>query len=145
MNAADVDLGSLSSHLGYLLRRAQLWVFQDFIRTLAPLDIRPAQYSVLIVIDENPGLSQATLAQALGIERARLVHLLDRLEGRKLLKRIASTVDRRSHALYLTSEGESLLRRVHALASQHEKRLAEKIGVSRYGQLVKLLSVFKDG
>ncbi|MFZ3249249.1 MAG: MarR family transcriptional regulator, partial [Pseudolabrys sp.] len=42
--AQIVDLDGLTEHLGYLMRRAQIWVFQDFIRTLAAVDIRPAQY-----------------------------------------------------------------------------------------------------
>ena len=63
------------------MRRFQIWIFQDFIRTLAAADIRPTQYSVLTVIGANPGLSQMAVAQRLGIERARLVHLLDSLEA----------------------------------------------------------------
>ena len=75
-----LDIGVLNEHLGYFIRRLQVWVFQDFIRTLAPVDIRPAQYSVLVVIAANPGLSQSDLADRLGIERARLVRVLDKLE-----------------------------------------------------------------
>ena len=95
----SVHLGRLTGHLGYLVRRAQIWIFQDFIRTLAAVDIRPAQYSVLIVIEANPGLTQTSLSQTLGIERARLVHLLDGLEARKFVRRWRSARDRRSHAL----------------------------------------------
>ena len=29
------DIGALTGHLGYFIRRLQIWVFQDFIRTLA--------------------------------------------------------------------------------------------------------------
>ena len=65
----EVGLGALADHLGYSVRRLQVWIFQDFVRALAPFDIRPAQYSVLIVIEANPGLSQTALAQRLGIER----------------------------------------------------------------------------
>src|SRR4029079_16857316 len=61
------DIGALQGHLGYFLRRAQVAVFQDFIRTLSSIDIRPAQYSVLIVTGANPGLSQADVAELLGI------------------------------------------------------------------------------
>ena len=82
-----IETGALNTHLGYFIRRAQVWVFQDFIRRLASLDIRPAQYSVLVVIDENPGLSQSDIADTLNIERARLVHLLDKLEKRGLTER----------------------------------------------------------
>ena len=100
-----LDLGVLDGHLGYFVRRLQVWIFQDFVRTLAAFDIRPAQFSVLVVIEANPGLSQADLGETLGIERARLVRLLDGLEKRGLTRRQPSPTDRRSHALSLTEAG----------------------------------------
>ncbi len=126
--SAPVELDALNNHLGYVIRRAQLWIFQDFIGTLATIDIRPAQYSVLVVIAANPGLSQTEVAEALGIERARLVHLLDKLEKRGLTQRLASPVDRRSHVLRLTREGQKLLKRAKTLAALHEARLMAKLG-----------------
>src|SRR5476651_530260 len=33
-----IDLGVLDQHLGYFVRRVQVWVFQDFIRRLSPID-----------------------------------------------------------------------------------------------------------
>ena len=76
----EIALDALAGHAGYAVRRFQIWIFQDFIRTLGAVDIRPTQYSVLTVIGANPGLSQMAVAKRLGIERARLVHLLDSLE-----------------------------------------------------------------
>ncbi len=52
-----------------------------------------------------PGLSQAELAATLGIERARLVRLLHRLERRGLTQRLPSSADGRRHALQLTRDG----------------------------------------
>ena len=60
-----IELGVLNEHLGYFVRRLQVWVFQDFIRRLAAIDISPAQFSVLVVIGANPGLSQTELATTL--------------------------------------------------------------------------------
>ncbi len=100
------DLGVLSERLGYFVRRVQVWIFQDFIRRLSRIDISPAQFSVLVVIGCNPGLSQADLAATLGIERARLVRMLHRLERRGLTQRLPSPADRRRHALRLTREGK---------------------------------------
>ena len=147
-NAAkqSVELGRLSGHhLGYLIRRAQIWIFQDFIRTLAEVNIRPAQYSVLLVIEANVGLSQSALAQTLGIERARLVHLLDDLEARNMVQRARSKRDRRSHTLTLTVRGRSALARIKQLADEHERRLAQKVGVPNHKKLLRLLAVFARG
>jgi len=139
---ADVDLGVLDQHLGYLIRRFQVWVFQDFIRTLEAIDIRPAQYSVLVVIGANAGLSQSDLADTLGIERARLVRLLDLLEKRGLMRRLPSPRDRRSHALQLTSEGQKVLKKAKALAATHEARLTEKLGAEPRAAMLEYLRDF---
>ncbi|MPZ56166.1 MAG: MarR family transcriptional regulator [Rhizobiales bacterium] len=138
----EIDLGVLDEHLGYLIRRFQVWVFQDFIRTLESIDIRPAQYSVLVVIGANPGLSQSDLADTLGIERARLVRLLDRLEKRGLTRRLPSPRDRRSHALQLTPEGQKTLKRAKTLAATHEARLAEKLGAESRKAMLGFLREF---
>lgn len=137
-----VDLGVLNSHLGYFIRRIQLWVFQDFIKTLAPIDISPAQFSVLVVISANPGLSQMELATTLAIERARLVRLLHRLERRGLTQRLASAADGRRHALRLTRDGQKILARAKTLAAQHETSLKDKLGAERHRLLIDALREF---
>jgi DNA-binding MarR family transcriptional regulator len=136
-------LDGLTGHVGYAVRRFQLWIFQDFIRTLSAVELTPTQYSVLTVISENPGLTQMAVANRLGIERARLVHLLDSLEGRHLVKRVPSKTDRRSHALHLTPGGEVSLRHFKLLAAEHERHVIEKIGKENRDQLLRILSDFQ--
>ena len=138
----DIGLDALVGHAGYAVRRFQLWIFQDFIKTLATVDIRPTQYSVMTVIGANPGLSQMAVAKRLGIERARLVHLLDSLEARDFVSRVPSATDRRSHALHLTDPGEAALRQFKRLAAEHERHVAEKIGKENREQLLQILACF---
>jgi DNA-binding MarR family transcriptional regulator len=137
-----IALDALNGHLGYFIRRVQVWIFQDFIRTLAQIDISPAQFSVLVVVSANPGLSQAELAATLGIERARLARLLHRLQGRGLIQRLESSTDGRRHALQLTSHGRALLARAKTLAARHERRLIERLGAERHGVLLQALRTF---
>lgn len=139
----SAGIGVLDNHLGYFLRRAQLAVFQDFIRTLAEIDIGPAQFSVLVVIGGNRGPSQAEVADLLGIERARLVRLLDGLERRGLTARLPSPADRRSHALQLTPDGQKILKRAKALASAHEARLIGRLGAAEHKLLIEALKDFE--
>jgi len=138
----EVGLDGLVGHAGYAVRRFQIWIFQDFIRTLAAVDIKPTQYSVLTVIGANPGLSQMAVAKRLGIERARLVPLLDSLEDRKLVRRVQSRTDRRSHALHLTARGQASLRQFKLLAAEHERHVAEKIGAENREHLLRILAAF---
>ena len=137
-----IGLGVLNEHLGYFVRRLQVWVFQDFIRRMATIDISPAQFSVLVVISANPGLSQMELATTLAIERARLVRLLHRLERRGLMQRLHSSADGRRHALRLTRDGQKILARAKTLAAQHEAALKVKLGPERYRLLIETLREF---
>jgi DNA-binding MarR family transcriptional regulator len=132
----------LSHSLGYRIRRAQLWVFRDVSRRLAAFDISPAQFSVLSVIDANPGVNQLAIAQLLLIERAGLGRLVDHLERRALLYRSASAVNRRYYALHLTSVGRALLARMRPVIAESEKTLAAKLGSRAYQQLQRALSIF---
>jgi DNA-binding MarR family transcriptional regulator len=141
-DADEIGLDALVGHAGYAVRRFQIWIFQDFVRTLAAVDIRPSQYSVMTVIGANPGLSQMAVSKRLGIERAQLVHLLDRLERRKLVKRIKSKADRRSHALHLTAQGELSLLKFKQLAAEHERHVEAKIGKANRERLLQILAGF---
>lgn len=135
-----IDLGLLDNLLGYRLRRAQLAVFQDFLIAMKGFDLRPAQFSVLAIIAANPGLKQSRVSEALGINRANFVALLDELEQRKLARRAAAPGDRRSNALYLTPKGESFLKEAYRhLLTQHEKRVEAVLGSADKQQLLSLL------
>ena len=48
--STGLDLGPLPGLLGYALRRAQVAVFADFMASFATLDLRPAQFSVLLLM-----------------------------------------------------------------------------------------------
>ncbi|ALK09451.1 MarR family winged helix-turn-helix transcriptional regulator [Blastochloris viridis] len=134
-----LDLSGLNAVVGYALRRAQLAVFEDFIARFAVLDLKPAQYSVLLVIGENPGRKQAEIAATLGIQRPNFVAMLDELERRGLAERMPSATDRRSHALVLTRAGNDLLARARALQDEQERELARRLGPGGRETLVALL------
>jgi DNA-binding MarR family transcriptional regulator len=127
----DIDLSQLTELIGYQLRRAQIAVFDDFIRAFASHDIRPTQYGVLTAIDCNPGSSQAAIAQSLGIKRSNFVKLIDEFERRKLVVRRQVAGDRRANALFLTKAGQSELAALHAIRIAHEGRIAALIGGDR--------------
>ncbi len=137
-----LDGGDLTRSLGYRIRRAQLWVFKDISRRLAAFDISPAQFSVLSVIDANPGVNQLAIAQHLSIERAGLGRLVDHLERRGLVQRTASAINRRYYVLSLTDAGTAILNRMRPAIAEGEKTLAAKIGTQAYQELQRALSIF---
>lgn len=136
---AGVDLGELAGLVGYQLRRAQLAVFADFVDALAQLELRPATFSALVVIDTNPGLSQAAIGDALGIQRTNFVHLVAELEQRGLVERTPSATDRRSHVLDLTPDGRRLLKRAREPVEAHEQRIGAVLGATGRRRFLALL------
>ena len=136
-----LQLGELSDLLGYVLKRAQLKVFEDFLRCVESLQLTPAQFSVLILLEKNPGRNQTEIASSLGILRPNFVAMLDGLESRDLCTRMRSANDRRSHILVLTDKGRAVLQRAKKLvASKHEARLNELLGPTNRAALLSMLS-----
>jgi DNA-binding MarR family transcriptional regulator len=142
---SHVDLGPLPGLIGYVLRRAQLAVFQDFFTAFAPHNIRPAQFSVLTVIERNPGLTQSQVAGALGIKRTNFVGMLDELEKRGLAERRQAARDKRSYALYLTADGAALMRKLKPVIKAHESRMVTTVGEAGRETLIALLREIADG
>ena len=135
-----LQMGELSELLGYSLKRAQLKIFEDFLRCVAPLQLTPAQFSVLLLLGKNPGRNQTEIASTLGILRPNFVAMLDGLESRDLCTRVRSTNDRRSHILMLTDKGRAVLMRAKKLvAAKHEARLSELLGPANRIALLNML------
>lgn len=136
----NLNLPEREMIIGYKLRRAQLLVFQDFLRSFAKMKLRPAEFSVLAMIARTPGLKQSEIAEALGIKRANFVALMDGLEARGLADRRKGDVDRRSHSLHLTPEGERFVRKMVAVWHDHEERMIERLGgAQERDRLIELL------
>jgi DNA-binding MarR family transcriptional regulator len=138
--AATIDFGPLAERLGYVLRRAQIAVFRDFFAAFAPFEIKPAQYSILTVIERNPGLKQTQVCDALGIKRTNFVAMIDELEGRGLVRRDEAPADRRSYALVLTPVGTALMPKLHDTSAAHEQRLIVALGKRRHSEMTGSLS-----
>jgi DNA-binding MarR family transcriptional regulator len=134
------DLAGLDKQVGYMLRQAQLAVFADFIAGQRGAVARPGQFSILAVIDRNPGLSQSRVCAALGIKRANLVAVIDHLESLGLVRRDTSAADRRSNRLQLTPAGQRALRSALDDQALHEARVTGLLGIAGRRTLLKQLA-----
>lgn len=137
---AEPARGRLEGLLGYYLRRADVFTFQSFNAHLAEDRVSPGQMGVLLMCEANPGINQTRLGKALGIDRSTLVAMIDTLEGRSLVARTPSAVDRRSHALRLTRQGEAFLKALQPRLARHEAELARNLTVAERRQLMDLLA-----
>ena len=130
--------------IGYALRRAQGVVYADLNGALARISLRPLQFTLLLMVAENPGSSQSSVCEALGIQKANCVPTMGELERRGYIIRRKSTADARSYELHITHKGKRILQRAGELQSSHEQRLIDRIGVEGRDQLLRLLGKLTD-
>jgi MarR family transcriptional regulator, transcriptional regulator for hemolysin len=68
-----------------------------------------AQWVILIWVDRKPGITQNDLAQIVEVEPITVGRLIDRLEARGLIERVADPKDRRVRRLRLRDEARPVL------------------------------------
>lgn len=139
-----VRTAPLRDLIGYALRRAQGAVYADLHDSLSEIDLRPVEYTLLLMVAENPGASQSGVCEALGIQKANCVPTMSELERRGLILRKKSTSDARSYELHITAKGRRILRRAGEVQASHERKLIERIGVNGRDQLLDLLGKLTD-
>ena len=99
---------------------------------------------VVIIIQENPGIRQTEVCEALGIQKANFVPLLNELERRGLALRKSVAGDRRSSALHLTPLGNGTLQRARVIHDAYESRFITRLGKRGRDQLLALLNKVMD-
>jgi DNA-binding MarR family transcriptional regulator len=127
---------------GYALRRASSAAMQKLARALTPLDLRPSDASVLLVIEANPNITQSEIGRMLDIAGANMAPLVSRLEKRELVER--QPVDGRSHGLELTAAGRVLCVRAKKLMKSNEDDLLAKIPPAQRAAFVSILQSLWD-
>ncbi|HJP76837.1 MAG TPA: MarR family transcriptional regulator [Pseudonocardiaceae bacterium] len=123
----------------FLLAQVGAYAARKFDERLGELELSPPQVGLLRAIAMQPGRSQQALAEQLGTPATRLVALVDGLERRGAIERRRNPDDRRLHAVYLTEEGQALMRSVGQVAMAHGADLTSALDDSERAQLQRLL------
>lgn len=95
-----------------LLRTAEaLWNASRLF--FARWDLSPSQFNVINLLFGLPeGMSQTELSQELITHRSNVTGLVDRLEGRGLVRRMNDSTDRRAYRVVLTEAGRRLMEEI---------------------------------
>lgn len=139
--AETAHLGRLSDQVGYLLRRASNvfsthWSLQFRNEEVT---ITPVQCGMMILVDENPGLTQIELARLLKVEGSTLWQLVDRLLELGFIRRHRMPADRRAFAIHLSHTGRRALQRFERGLRLHQQALLACLSEKDRGALSNML------
>jgi DNA-binding MarR family transcriptional regulator len=122
---------------GYSLRRASAVNMAKLARRFAAFNLRPAEATVLIVIDANPNISQSEIGKMLDIASANMAPLVSGLADRKLVER--QPIDGRSYGLVLTHNGTRIAAKAKRAVATHEEELLARIPATQRKALLAAL------
>ena len=129
---------------GLLLARLGQESVARFRRALKPLGLNTQQYFVLRQLQAIDAASQASLADALGIDYSNLATVTSELHGRGLIERHRSEGDRRRYVVRLTRAGEQLTSEASQAIAQGEEDLLRSLDDSDRERFWELLREVAD-
>ena len=106
--------------------------------TSRPLGLTPQQAHLLCVLISGP-LGMTELSRILSIERSSLTSMVDRLERRDLVARVANPTDRRACRIELTAAGKDLAHQCHDAVVDRIRDLTSELPAASRTTLTKAL------
>ena len=117
------------------LRRATRLTTQVYDRAFKPIGLKTTQYTLMVSVARNSGVSLSRLARRLGMGRTTLSRNAALLE-RKGFIIISEGEDRRVQRLFLTEKGKNILQRALPLWRLVQSRLFNKVGEEKAQDLL---------
>ena len=81
-------------------------------KDLAPFDVSAAQFAILAALVSGEAISASGLCRRISYDPGAMTRMVDRLEKKGLIQRVACPADRRTLNLELTAKGEALYPRL---------------------------------
>ena len=115
-----------------------------FAEQMATIDLTPPHAGILRAIAAAPGRSQQALSAQLGLLPSRVVTFVDELEARGYVERRRNPDDRRLHALYLSTAGKKVLRKIGELGKRHDEQITAGLDAAQRTTLRELLATLAE-
>lgn len=123
---------------GYALRRAANAMMGELSARLAPIDLRIAEASVLLLVGDRADMTASDIGRVLDIQRANMAPLLARMDAAGLIVR--APIDGKSRAVVLTADGLVRRRQADAITQEFERDLMARVPIDKRDGLVPALN-----
>jgi DNA-binding MarR family transcriptional regulator len=134
-----VDTSHLERLMGYNARRAALHIIARFLKEMAPYGLRPVDFSVMSVVNHNPGVTSRQICNTLDILPPNLVSLINQLQKRELIRRVPHPLDGRATGLHATEKGQKLMVDAEQTAARLEAQSTARLSTAEAKTLIRLL------
>ena len=104
-------------------------------------ELTKQQYAVLCAVADQPGVEQMDLMGVSVSTKATLAELLLRMEKKGLIKRELGANDKRRRLIFLTREGEQLLKNAKPLAHKVDHLFLARLSDQEQDELIRLLKL----
>ena len=135
---------SFSRLPGHLIRRVHQ-VSTAFFTEECGADLTAVQYAALVAIGAHPGIDATRLSEIIYFDRSTIGDVLDRMEGKRWIRREPAPNDRRIKLLELAEAGIEVLRHVEPGIRRVQERLLAPLTDAEAKTLVRLLARMADG
>jgi DNA-binding MarR family transcriptional regulator len=122
----------------YLLKHVA-WAMKDQLAAFESGGLNAMHFAVLASLGEGARETQATIADAIGVDRSFLVGVLDELEERGLVERRRDPGDRRRHLVKLTAAGSEALKELRSMYKRFERQFLAPLDAAERETLHSLL------
>jgi DNA-binding MarR family transcriptional regulator len=123
----------------FLLAQVGAHAAARFAERISELGVIPADVGLLRMIATQPGRSQQSVAEEMGVVPSRIVALVDNVERKGLVERRRNPQDRRNYELHLTAEGSQVMTQMRRVGSAHEADICAALDDNQRAQLAGLL------
>lgn len=137
-DAMDIELTQMPGHL---IRRLQQIAVAAFLQEVEPFGVTPVQFAALQAVAAHPRVDQRTLSGLVGLDTSTIAGVVDRLEARDLLQRLANPQDRRMRLLDLTDAGHALLAGVTPAMLRAQQRILQPLKPAERKAFLRMLQV----
>ncbi|MBO9513154.1 MAG: MarR family transcriptional regulator [Variovorax sp.] len=135
-----MSLDKFYSRPGHLIRRLNQISMAMFAEETNSVGLTSVQYAALNMIQEVPGIDQASLSDMIAFDKTTIVKVLDRLVEKNLITRTRSESDRRINHLNATPEGAQLLKSIHPMLDRSDKRILAPLSAEDQRKFMEMLT-----
>ncbi|EEM02403.1 MarR family transcriptional regulator [Bacillus pseudomycoides] len=135
----------LEDFCGFSIHRTGLGLKNYYKEILAPFDITPDQWAIMMILWEKDGITQKEIAEKVYRDETTVGRMIYNLEKKGFIQRLQDKKDRRFLRVYVTEKGIDIKSEVYSVNVESEKKVTQGLSEEELIFLNEILyKIFKN-